>query len=105
PRREDQPRAVGVVDVERLAVSAAAHLDGAAAAHEVVVRGIEREQHPHATLSVAPQYDDVAVFGRANLHARPVAALEVVVLIERNFNRWVVTAYRLRRPLRRRRSE
>src|SRR5438105_7158136 len=34
PRREDQPRAVGVVDVERLAVTAAAHLDGAAAAHE-----------------------------------------------------------------------
>src|SRR5438876_506885 len=103
--REHQPRAVRVVDVEGLAVTAAAQLDGAAAAHEVVVRGIEREQHPHATPSVAPQHYDVAVLGRADLYARPVAALEVVVLIERNLDRWVVTAYRLRRPLRRRRSE
>src|SRR6266487_7031875 len=68
-----------------------------AAAHEIVVAGIEREQHPHAPLSVAAEHDDIPIFGRADLHARLVAALEIVVLVERNFDGWVVTAHRVHR--------
>src|SRR5437773_1463347 len=105
PGREHDARAIAVVDVERLAVAAAPYLERLAAAHEIVVAGIEREQHPHAPLSVAAEHDDIPIFVRADLHARLVAALEIVVLVERNFDGWVVTAQRVRRRVGRRSSE
>src|SRR5438876_2982418 len=40
-------RALALVQVERLAIAAAAHLDRLAAAHEGVVARIDWEQHPH----------------------------------------------------------
>src|SRR5690349_5024775 len=90
---DDQPRAVAVIHVERFAVAPAADLDGLAAAHEVVVGRIEREQHPDAPVGVGAQHHDVAVFARLDVDARLVAPLEVVV-IEPDFDRWVVTRRR-----------
>src|SRR5205823_1569479 len=49
------------------------------------------------TLRVAAEHDEIAVLVGADSHARLVTALEVAVLVEPNFDRWVVTAHCVRR--------
>ena len=86
---EHQARALALVDVERLTVAPAAHLDRLAAAHERVVARVEREQHPHPAVGVGAQHDDVAVVREPRVDARLIAAV-VIVVIEPDFDRWVV---------------
>jgi len=50
-RGRHQARAFAIVHEERFAIAPAAQFDGLVAAHEVVVRRVEREQHPHASLA------------------------------------------------------
>src|SRR5947207_15004951 len=47
---EHQPRAFAVVHEERFTIAPPPYFDGLVAAPEVVVRRVEREQHPHAPL-------------------------------------------------------
>src|SRR5438445_357658 len=104
-RGEHHACALAVVHVERLAVAPPAHLDLAAAAHERVVAGIEREQHPDPAVGVGAQHHEIAVLGHLHIHACPVALHEVVVLIEPDFHGGVVTAQPGRGRARRRRSD
>src|SRR6266550_685915 len=67
PGGEHQPRALAVVHEERFAVAPAAHFDGLVAAREVVVRRIEREQHPHATLGVGAKHEQIPVVGQPHV--------------------------------------
>src|SRR5258705_9589667 len=87
PRGQHHPRAVVLVDRERLAVAAAPDFELVVALGEVVRARIEREQHPYPTLSVSAQYDDVAVLGGAEIHPGVLAAHEVVVGAEPNLDR------------------
>src|SRR5713101_7436704 len=89
---EHQPRALTLVDRERLAVAAAAELDRPPAAHEGVVARVEREQHPHAAVGIGAEHDEVAVLAELYVHMRLVAA-PVMVLIEPDFHGWVVTSH------------
>ena len=91
---EHHARPLALVDGERFAVAPAAHLELVAAAHEVVAGRIEREQHPNPTLGVGPQHDEIAVVGQLHVHLGLVAALEITVLIEPDFDRGVVTRCR-----------
>src|SRR6266550_4299229 len=90
PGGEHQPRALAVVHEERFAVAPAAHFDGLVAAREVVVRRIEREQHPHATLGVGAKHEQIPVVGQPHVDPGVVAALEIVVVIEPDFDRRIV---------------
>src|SRR5881296_3330313 len=90
PGCEHQPRALAVVHEERFAVAPAAHFDGLVAPHEVVVRRVEREQHPHAPLGVGAQHEHIAVLGQPHIDPGLVGALEIVVVIEPDFDRWIV---------------
>jgi len=72
PRGEHHALALAVVDVERLAVPAAADLDLVAAPHEVVLARIEREEHTHTTLGVGAEHDHVAVIRQLHVDARLV---------------------------------
>src|SRR5213594_3032087 len=90
PGGEDQPRAFAVVHEERFAVAPAAHFDGLVTAREVVVRRVEREQHPHAPLGVGAKHEQIAVVGQPHVDPGLVAALEIVVVIEPDFDRRIV---------------
>src|SRR6266550_4072927 len=90
PGGEHQPRALAVVHEERFAVAPAAHFDGLVAAREVVVRRVEREQHPHAPLGVGAKHEQIAVVGQPHVDPGLVAALEIVVVIEPDFDRRIV---------------
>ena len=90
PGREHHARSVFVIDEERFAVAATPHLDGLAAAHEVVVGRIEWVQHAHATLGVRAEHEQVAVRGQFDLDAGLVAWLEVIVVVERDFDRGII---------------
>src|SRR5438034_3203268 len=90
PGGEHQPRALAVVHEERFAVAPAAHFDGLVAAREVVIRRIEREQHPHATLGVGAKHEQIPVVGQPHVDPGVVAALEIVVVIEPDFDRRIV---------------
>src|SRR5438034_974275 len=61
PGGEHQPRAFAIVHKERFAIAPAPHFDGLVAAHEVVVRRVEREQHPHAPLGVGAEHEQIPV--------------------------------------------
>jgi hypothetical protein len=82
-------RAVAVVDEEGVAVGAPAQLEAPAAAHEVVIRRIEWEQHPDPSVGVGVQHDEVAVLHRLDVDAGAVAAGELLV-IEFNANGGVI---------------
>src|SRR6266550_129830 len=90
PGGEHQPRALAVVHEERFTVAPAAHFDGLVAAREVVVRRVEREQHPHAPLGVGAKHEQIAVVGQPHVDPGLVAALEIVVVIEPDFDRRIV---------------
>src|SRR5213596_1808002 len=90
PGGEHQPRALAIVHEERFAVAPAAHFDALVAAHEVVVRRVEREQHPHAPLGVGAKHEEIAVVGQPHVDPGLVAALEIVVVIEPDFDRRIV---------------
>src|SRR6266576_3650071 len=90
PGGEHQPRALAVVHEERFAVAPAAHFDGLVAAREVVVRRVEREQHPHAPLGVGAKHEQIAVVGQPHVDPGLVAALEIVVVSEPDFDRRIV---------------
>jgi hypothetical protein len=76
----DRTRTVGSVHKERVAVRAPANLDAPAAADEVVIRGIEWEQHAHPAIRVGVQHDEVAVLSRLDVNAGAVAAGELLVI-------------------------
>src|SRR5207244_6498250 len=89
---KDNAGALAVVHVERLAIAATAHLDGLMPAHERVVGGIEREEHPHPSVRVGPEDDDIAVIGEPDVHPGLVAASEIIVVVEPDFDGGLITS-------------
>src|ERR1041385_2307957 len=65
PHREDRARAPALVHEERRKIPAAVDLDGLAAAHEIVVAGIERKQKADLTGGVGPEDHDVPLIAGA----------------------------------------
>ena len=76
---KDVAHARVVVDIERVAGVAAGDLVVAAAAREVVLPRLAREQHPHPAIGVDPQDGDVRVLLGAKVHAHALAARVGVV--------------------------
>ena len=91
-RRQHRPATLALIDEERLAVAAAHHLPPLAAAHEVIVPGIQREQRPHPPLGVHAQHHHVCILGGAHVHPHAVAAHERVVGIDPHLDRRVIRA-------------
>ena len=69
-----------LVHRKRLAVAATADLQLVVATHEVVVAGVEREQHPHAPVGVGPEHHEIAVLLGARVHLGAVAPGIIVVV-------------------------
>src|SRR2546425_2879844 len=53
-------------------------------------RRVEREQHPHAPLGIGAKHEQIAVVGQPHVDPGLVAALEIVVVIEPDFDRRIV---------------
>src|SRR5437667_8400288 len=92
PGGKDNAGALAVVHVERLAIAATAHLDGLMPAHERVVARIEREQHAHAPVRIGAEDDDIAVIGEPDVHPGLVAASEIIVVVEPDFDGGIITS-------------
>jgi hypothetical protein len=80
--RVDGAQARVVVDAERLTIAAAADFEVALAAHEVVLVGIQREQHADAAVGLRVEDQEVTVRLGAGVDLHPVAALQVARLVD-----------------------
>lgn len=78
-RGENSPYSFGCVDPERFSVTAPANFEFLSAADEVVVYRIEREQHPHASVWLRVQHEQVAVSLSADVNSHAVAQPRVVL--------------------------
>jgi len=82
-RRQDRHHGAGPVarvHEERITVRATPNLHLAAPTHEIVIGGVEGEQHANPSVGVGMQNDEVAVFGGLDVHAGAVAAGELFVI-------------------------
>ncbi len=81
--RKDRHHGAGPVariHEERVTVRAPPNLHFPAPAHEIVIGGVEGEQHANPSLGVGMQNDKVAVFGGLDVYAGAVTAGELFVI-------------------------
>src|SRR6266516_2306854 len=87
-RSEDLPRAVRVIDRERLAVAATTDLYFASAADGRSIARLLGEQHANTPLRIGAHDEQITVLNGLHLHTRPFAA-KVDVVGEFDFDWWV----------------
>jgi hypothetical protein len=91
-RGVDRAPAGSVVRRERFAAPAAADLVLAAAAHEVVVFRIDREQHSEVPVGIGVEHQHVAILAGPHLHLGLFAREEPTVAADPDLDRRIVAA-------------
>ena len=84
--------ALAVVRRERLVAAAAADLVLPAAAHEVVVLRIDREQHAQMAVGIGVEHQQVAILARPDLHLGLFAGEEPPVVADPDLDGRIVAA-------------
>ena len=79
-RREHRARSFIALDLERVAIGAAPHLELLPAAHKVVIARIERVEHADPALGLGMEHDEVAVLLGLDVDPGVVAGGELIVI-------------------------